>query len=133
MMERTELLKEAMNVTWEKIQKLEPGTKERKFMEETFCKMVELSINETKVEYDEYAREQEIDANKEAKAAELRLKIEQFKEEKRRSWIPSADAILLSAIFTLMTLILYVIEGKGVIAPKALRTLEKLTKFMRIA
>lgn len=131
-MTRTELLDKAMNETWKKIEKLEPGSKERKFMEETFCKLVELDIRGTEVEYNEYAQEQRIDADKEAKAAEIRLKMKQFEEDHKWKFIPSADAVLITTVFALMTLILYVIEGKGIIAPKAAKVLEKMLRFVRI-
>lgn len=131
-MTRSELLDKAMNTTWKKIEGLEPGSKERKFMEETFCKLVELDIRGTEVEYNEYAQEQRIDADKEAKAAEIKLKMEQFKEDRKWRFVPSADAVLITTIFALMTLILYVIEGKGVIAPKSAKVLEKMLRFVRI-
>lgn len=132
-METRDLVREAISVTWEKVQELEGGSKERKFMEETLCKLVELDNQRTKIEYDEYSQEQRIDADKEKAAADIRMRMEQFQAERKRSWIPSADAILITVIFSLMTLILYVIEGKGIIAPRAAKTLEKLIKFVRIA
>lgn len=131
-MNREELLDKAMNATWEEIEKLTPGSKERKFMEETFCKLVELEEIGRKNDYDSYYQNLKIETDERIKLEEIRMKMEQWKSDRKRSWLPSADAILITTIFSLMTLILYVIEGKGIIAPKAAKTLEKLLRFVRI-
>lgn len=132
MTKRQELLEEALEEAYEAVRKLTPGSDERKKAEDTFIKLYSLGNDEKRIEFEEYVQEMRIEADKEVKMKDIRVKISQIEEDKRRNRRPSTDTILICSVTVGLTLGIYMIEGRGVLTPKALKHVEKLARFLKV-
>ena len=137
-MDYNELLDQARREAYERIAKMEPGTKEYAIACDVYVKMEEAAAKYKKIEYDEYVAEKKIETDSdvrykevEVRLEELRLKCIQMQDDSKRRNLPSPDTILICIVMMGSTLIAYIAEGKGILMPKAFKVFEKLWRFVK--
>lgn len=129
-MERTELMQEAIEETRKAMKDHAINSDEYNKAAEIFEKLCKLAIDEKKIDYDEYFTEQKLEADKEIRLKEMKLKEEQIERDEKYRWLPSGDTIFICAVIGGLTFGTYMIEGKGVLTPKALTHVKTLFRFI---
>lgn len=129
-MERTELMQEAIEEARNAMKDYAINSDEYNKAAEIFEKLCKLAIDEKKIDYDEYFTEQKLEADKEIRLKEMKLKEEQIEKDEKNRWLPSGDTIFICAVIGGLTFGTYMIEGKGVLTPKALTHVKTLFRFI---
>lgn len=136
-MERIDLMHQAIENAYETMKKNPADSDKHKEAAETFKYLCKLAVEEKKNDYDEFFNEQKLEADTkirmkeiDVKLKELNLKEDQYNNEKKNRWLPKGDTIFICIAIGALTTGTYIVEGKGILTPKALTHVKTLFRFV---